>query len=1859
MKKVFYFLGILLSLVILFASCKQVIGLGEELDLEAPIISISQLESGGTTITNFGGGVYCHKTVTFTGTATDNHSVSSVYVQKKYSTESEYTTLKNANLSESTWSVSLTLPSEGVCSLKFVATDAANNSSPKSSKLVTLFIDESAPVASAWYIDRNLDGITYSLKDKETLKSLDLTLPENKDAAQNNSFSIKATANDTMGINKISLKICDENGNQICEVENSSENQYAPEFKITQELLVAGDENLASGKHYLQIKYDASDVVSVPSANTAENVEVNAGYFIWWPESDEPRISQSQITTDENGNETLIVSVSTVVSLDVFDDDQLANAYCALLTEDEYSTFGTPNWTSILENPEILKNAVAEEEQSKRYKEFTGKSGERETNIALTTASSSQTMHLLAFAIDGTDAKKTVTKNITVYVSDSTSPFLIISSPKNNSVPEVEMSSDNSSATVTIEGQSLDVNGCDYLEFVWVSDSVEDKYATAKSWLESISSSDYATSSSENQKVTSSDDGKMKLWSVALSADGTSGSFIKQTFSFTVDLLNDFTLSDGTNEKAEEKFFLAKISRKDGKYYYSQYKLAADTDSPTITSVAPSADMQIVQSTEDFTVKFYASKSSGLAIDTSKYGISLDSGTVSCSLSNAGFVENDGYYEATINKDDLKKMEDAGVNPKFTFTAADIFGNKAVDSYTIVLSSLPQLKSISSGISGTAKLGETITISASFSDTVTVTDGTTPYLKLKGISNSSNSVTADTIVKANYVSGSGSTTLVFSYTVQSGDSSDGLEVYNETNVGPIEANGAASLSSSSVILTTLTDGNNLQDKKTIKIDGIAPNVSAISITTDADSSNKVSGIDYVREGKTITATVTVDDYVYIQGTPSFVVTSGSGTISLPYQSSSGKTITFSKKIESTDANGAVSYVPSTCISDSDTIVDSAGNALVLQSDSSSKVAKITIDTAAPGKPEVTITNASSLTLTNGVYYGSKVTFTVTTTESGVNTKYSLEGGSNGQTYSSEVTYSTNGSYQLIAWNVDYAGNVSDYSDIIQIEISGNFPTYSVEITNADGNYKAGSTLTFKVSFDSVVNVPANSAAYIPITANEKGSSSGSGTIGSVSKATISSSSAQSKVSFVTFTYTIQDPDEFSPGVAANSIDLTGFYDAYGNVWGNKLNTAYSRSGIICDGVAPKVKTMTPSGETSSGSNIYSTGKTIKLEFTEPVNRADGNITIRRVKNWALPPVLTASEFSAVTNALSSDEKNVLSIQENGIDMEDSESLYQANIGTANIYYHGTGQFVGPYKKSTQGITLSSGNYIPDVSTKYVLDFDMGIWETDTVHYYGKSFRTTGTSTTKVSLENDAYATTSTGESVIPKTGSELSYQRTADDLREAFEAAHYHERILDVTSSYITFSSDRKTVTVNFPEGLVGDDDLPSGIEWEVVIDKGAFMDDTGNYFGANASGEIESSDARQKTGGTENQKEITSSDSWKRGRTSTTSSETPVVLIQTSNGKDSFLSSGVATPVIRVDRYSYGFGMYQVDSSGNKTSSYISDDSTEPTGYVRVRIDCQTEDASITYGSTLKEAGESDATDDYPSAADCGGYTSSATTISSLPSAGTSYTKDSIFAGGNGNYKKSCRQIFAAQATANGQTSATGSEGVFQSVVQFYAPYGDSGQCGEQATDRNHFSIRGTTGWAGEPYISPFPLRDSQIGSPYLKRCYRADVVYPNGTPTLTATKTVTITNSGWQSTQLFSASDLSNVNGIKFSVTTSVNGNYGIKGSSSSNTKYWVNSGSSAPTEATLSSTIVTEAKTNGLYLEGQGTFTVTIYCYDKSLDDAIYDYYWLSYEILVNTSFSGYSWHKNGYYDWSKSWGWMIPGEYSKAVKMKNWG
>lgn len=615
MKKVVPILFIVLYALFCF-SCQ--IGLGEEVDLEAPILNLKTMISGETEIdsSHFGGGLYCRKNVIFKGVATDNKAVEKVYAEIKWSDQEDFSYYADAILEGDNFTFNFNLEKQGVAYIKFVVTDKSKNFGIKSSKVVTLLVDEDAPVASAWYIDRKLNGIRYSLKTLEELKAIDFDLQENKDAAQNVAFSIHSSFKDVMGIKpgSISIQIKDENQKTICVVPNSITNDYAPKFEITEEMLVAADSSLKSGIHYLQVWYNAEDVVTIPESNKAQDVQVEGGWFIWWPESDNPKVTQKPVVDEVS--KSILLNVSEAVTVTVFDDDAIKEAYCALLTESEYALIKDSYKT----DPAKLLEVVPDAEKSARTVKSEPSTTKRDEVFTFVAPKSPQVMYL-AYYVKDSGGKETINNHV-VNVTDATSPILYIASPSNNEIPSVEMKNDNKNAFVTVTGQTIDTSGCTYLEFVWVPDVVETdnvkKSTLAKNFLNSLNTDDahntYAPKGNDNVKV--SEVSNLKIWSVKLGKEeNTENGYKKQDFKFTMDLLNDF-ICNGNNEKNNNKFFVVKVTRKDGKNSVQEYKLSADTTKPIIKSISPENTTQIIGSTQDFKLQFYAEKSNGLAIKT-------------------------------------------------------------------------------------------------------------------------------------------------------------------------------------------------------------------------------------------------------------------------------------------------------------------------------------------------------------------------------------------------------------------------------------------------------------------------------------------------------------------------------------------------------------------------------------------------------------------------------------------------------------------------------------------------------------------------------------------------------------------------------------------------------------------------------------------------------------------------------------------------------------------------------------------------------------------------------------------------------------------------------------------------------------------------------------------------------------------------------------------------------------------------------------------------------------------------------------------------------------------------------------------
>lgn len=1494
-KKVKYLLIFVTLTSLLFLSCQ--IGLGKEVDLEAPTIKLTKMQSGTVELPSarFGGGIYCGKKVSFFGTATDNEGVDSVYAEIKWSNETEYKHFADATLTGETFQFDLTFEKNGTAYIKFVATDKAKNYNVNSSKVVTLLVDDQAPVGEAWYIDRHINGIIYPLKDIEELKKVDFYSQDNKDVAQNVAFSICSAFKDEMGIKpgSISIQIKNEKNELICTIPNSSTNDYSPVFEITHETLVKANAALATGRHFLQIWYNAEDIVELPDSNKAQDVQVPGGWFVWEPESDNPKITQSPLPV-ENTDEVL-VNVKDTVYATLFDDDGLKEVFCALLKSSEYGQIKDNQ--NLVTNIQEITKLFPELEGSSRVKKYTPtNSTERDVRLSFKAPDSPQEMYLVCYVKDVYD--KTTTKVQLINVTDASAPILHIASPANNSIPEVTMSSDSKSATVTIEGQTLDTSGCTYLEFLWVPNSFDKdnnkKAEKANAVFNTISSSTYAPQSGDTAKQ-SLLDGGIKLWSVKLEPEETAGNgYKKQKFNFDIDLLNDFG-----SEKNEEKFFVVKVTpRKDGKQTIQQYKLSADNLPPVIISFKPEAKTQIVESNKDYVLEFKAEKTNRVAIDTSKYKI-YQSGTETPLPGE--FDSSKKTYKYTIPQTTLEDWEIKTEKPVFIFEAADIFGNSVSSQYTLIINNLPQLKSITSPAPQNCNLGQSIQINANFSNAITLTDDELKdsYILLTNIKNGS----SEKECKAVYKSGAGSQTIIFEYTPVEGDYTDtdinvGVKYEYDTETtcaNNLIQNCAALKDGENVHLNTLLSSSVLNGKQ-IKVDAVSPKVDKISIS---------EGKKAFKAGETVTVTAKFTEPILVQGSPTLILKVGSEDFKLNLGSSTSDTITF-KGTVTTGLNGNISYSDK-CITGAQYITDNYQNVLITD-DTQLTESDYVIDTIPPVKP--TVKNGSGKELLAG-NYKTKVDFVVakSNTDTDISKyEYSLDGGVSWK----ECTNTNEGSVeqssaQLCARVTDKAGNVSPSSEPIKLEIEKSFPDYNVECMTSDGYYSTDKKITFRVTFDKKINIKDQTAN---ITFDGK-------------TATIVSRT-QEPVSYAEFEYTVKSTDYFNLGSKSVTVNLSGIQDSFGFAGGTSTHDI-NRPNVVCDGVAPTVVSANPNdgtklnpNYTADAKNIYTTGNQIKITFSEPVQKGSGNIILRQTAGWALPPVLTAEEYNTICAQLGYDDKNKLARQDVSGKLEEDMEDTAIGIQHRNNEYHGTGQFIGPYKKSMQGIKLEKENYVPDIDTKFVLDFDIGIWETTETHPIGKTFD-----------DNHAYkAPTST---------------TSAGEIRAVLEKAGLHQRVLDVTSTNVKV--DGKVVTITFPKGLIDKTDaLPDGREWELVFEKGTFLDITGNEFGAGLT-----KDAIQENG-----TQIEVSNTWKRGRTSIIDGSKPLVLIKT-NGNEYFNSDKVATPVVRVDRYSYGLGIRQANADGTLTAP-IANDGVKTTGYVRVRIDCETKDATVVYSETKVE---------------------------------------------------------------------------------------------------------------------------------------------------------------------------------------------------------------------------------------------------------------------------------------------------------------
>lgn len=957
---------------------------------------------------------------------------------------------------------------------------------------------------------------------------------------------------------------------------------------------------------------------------------------------------------------------------------------------------------------------------------------------------------------------------------------------------------------------------------------------------------------------------------------------------------------------------------------------------------------------------------------------------------------NGNFYKFTISKDCLKEFYDSEKkSPSFEINAKDIYDIESTDRVYISLADVPQLNEISSSeIDKAYAAGDKITLEAKFSSSVTYNEKPTLTVKYKV---DGEYKTEDLTTKTS----SGNDVLQFEFNVPQ-KTSGKLE--------SVSFNGtvySANLSTAKAI-TEINTGCHLHDKKNIELDGYAPVVKYIGLSSS--DGNLFNSKQYLTKEKKILATVKFNENISTI-LPQLKLNWDSTDVLFNVNTVSEDTIIFEHEVSSTTpeltTDTEITFV-GFIGTGSNIITDVPGNEYV-KNDCTPANTTVIVDKTKPAAPGIQIDGKDVLASYNA---DKKLKIKTSDIEPGAHVEYTIDGQN---WYEYTDTIATNGIaltkgnvYSVRTKQTDIAGNTSDSSDVTRITIEGFPEVQSFALITPEGKNTATS-LVFKMSFASEINAPAGAATitFSSIKKNAEGAS--------INKTV--SNTAVNKSREVEFTYLLtgENTDDIYQGVEVSKVEFTSsFKDHLGNipdfasetvggvtkyVYKNTDSTPLISKQVYYDKTAPKIKAKTE--------NIAPSTFAITLEFSEEVSPEYGTVTIERNGEWLVPAILTTDEFNKYYNACDDDKKAALLETEliNGeyLDKKDSK----------------TGISVGPYKKITHGLNVpESGIVTPNIDTTYVLDFNRDL--------------------------ND-------------------------EKIRAALASANYHKHSVDITNSdyvkpvKVSGIDDKTKYTIQFP------DSIAKGIEWKVTIPAGLFRDECGN-------------------------------------------------TSEALSGTYTIWSAGVSDPVIRVDRYSHGYGAkgqiynsstekweekdINVYKSAKDTEDLVegSGGKIKPLSYVNVRIDSQTPDAVIRYKQTGKtiENGISGNTLSYET---------SSQKHTSITVAGSTKAEinKTTFAGDNeystiftvgdaeGDIYKPRKDYFAAMAqkthtfkdsSGNNvvQTSGTSYEGAFRSVLVV-------NQQDKKDGDKQ-LNVEGGTARGGRPSYSGFPLRDGASNA-YSKNMY------------------------------------------------------------------------------------------------------------------------------------------------------------------------
>jgi hypothetical protein len=562
----------------------------------------------------------------------------------------------------------------------------------------------------------------------------------------------------------------------------------------------------------------------------------------------------------------------------------------------------------------------------------------------------------------------------------------------------------------------------------------------------------------------------------------------------------------------------------------------------------------------------------------------------------------------------------------------------------------PLVTSVTSSTADFAyRAGQQISIQVSFSEAVIVNG--TPQLRLA----------TGPVATVDYLSGSGTDTLTFLYTIAAGQNSGDLDYIP---LPPLNLNGGqivdAATQSLEIARTFACPGaaGSLSFNKNIIVDTVTPTIARVSSTT-ADGSYRAGGMLNVQ--------TQFSETVYVTGTPLLTLETGVNDAVISMVSGSGSpNLNFDYPIVDGHNSNRLDYQSVNAFDLNGSIIqDLAGNIAVVTLPATGSAnslfgqKQLVVDTIPPTVPNVTSTTANGsykagavinvqISLSEVVFVTNSpriqlatglpnrfATYVNGSGTSNLNFTYTVTSGdtANDLDYISTSAFNLNGAtVRDLAGNdmtpsLAPPGTTFSLSANKNIRLDTTAPTITgVTSSLANGNYPAGTIVPIRISFTEPVHVSGNPFLVLNTTPNQA----------------VANFSSGSGSSVLTFNYTVQSGQNSSDLDYASALALT--IPAGSSIRDTALNDTISTlptpglagslgasSNIVIDTVAPTITQVTSTN--ADGSYRAESSLSLLVTFSEPV-LLTGGLQLTLVSG-PTPGQATCSTLASTTSLLCS------------------------------------------------------------------------------------------------------------------------------------------------------------------------------------------------------------------------------------------------------------------------------------------------------------------------------------------------------------------------------------------------------------------------------------------------------------------------------------------------------------------------------------------------------------------------------------------------------------------------------------------------